>query len=147
MLITGGKVAYPVGEEGFTDASCESAMVTVRYLGFHRVQHGTGEILDTVDLWLPDVQFETQAVYIRVPPSARLECIKCNLSFREGLHAASHAVLNVLSLFVMCNVKDMATEVSSSQLFFVKEPSLHVPLKSQPEGSMQNTDCATQRYY
>ena len=41
-------------------AQCADAEVTTRWLGFHRVRHGTGEIFDTVDLFLPDVQFPTQ---------------------------------------------------------------------------------------
>jgi hypothetical protein len=43
-----------------TSAVCEEAVVTVRYLGFHRVWQGSGKIFDSVDLWLPDVRFETQ---------------------------------------------------------------------------------------
>lgn len=39
-------------------AECE---VTNRWLGFHRIWHGSGEVFDTVDLFLPDVQFSTQA--------------------------------------------------------------------------------------
>ena len=41
-------------------AQCANAEVTTRWLGFHRIRHGTGEIFDTVDLFLPDVQFPTQ---------------------------------------------------------------------------------------
>ena len=39
-------------------APCE---VTNRWLGFHRIWHGSGEVFDTVDLFLPDVQFSSQA--------------------------------------------------------------------------------------
>lgn len=45
-----------------------------------------------------------------MPPSARNECQELGLSFREGIHAASHAVLNVLPLHIMCSPIDMATE-------------------------------------
>lgn len=48
------------GDEQPTMAQCAEAEVTTRWLGFHRVRHGTGEIFDTVDLFLPDVQFPTQ---------------------------------------------------------------------------------------
>lgn len=41
-------------------AQCAEAEHTTRWLGFHRVRHGTGEIFDSVDLFLPDVQFPTQ---------------------------------------------------------------------------------------
>ena len=29
-------------------------------MGFHRIWHGSGQVFDTVDLFLPDVQFPTQ---------------------------------------------------------------------------------------
>ena len=32
------------------------------------------------------------------------------LPFRDGLHAASHALLNVVPLYMMCNATDMAAE-------------------------------------
>ena len=41
-------------------ATCESCYVTVRFLGYHRVAYGTGEIIDSVELFLPDSQWETQ---------------------------------------------------------------------------------------
>lgn len=48
------------GDEEPTMAQCAEAEHTTRWLGYHRVRHGTGEIFDTVDLFLPDVQFPTQ---------------------------------------------------------------------------------------
>ncbi|GIL86775.1 hypothetical protein Vretifemale_15010 [Volvox reticuliferus] len=93
-----------------TTASCESALVVVRYLGFHRVWQGSNRVFDTVDLFLPDVIYETQAAYVRVPPSARRECSARNLSFREGCHAANHALLNVVPLFLIANARDLGTE-------------------------------------
>lgn len=54
------------GDEEPTMAQCAEAEVTTRWLGFHRVRHGTGEIFDTVDLFLPDVQFPTQVVLEQV---------------------------------------------------------------------------------
>ena len=44
-----------------TTASCSECEVTTRWMGFHRIWHGSGEVFDTVDLFLPDVQFTTQA--------------------------------------------------------------------------------------
>ncbi len=32
-------------------------------MGFHRIWHGSGQVFDTVDLFLPDVQFPTQVRY------------------------------------------------------------------------------------
>lgn len=78
--------------------------------GYTRVWQGTGQVMDVVDLHLPDFMFETQATYLRVPRSARVEAETLGLDFRAGLHAAGHALLNVLPLFLICNPKDVGTE-------------------------------------
>jgi DEAD/DEAH box helicase domain-containing protein len=46
----------------------------------------------------------------RVPVAARLACQAAELPYRDGLHAASHAVLNVLPLHIACNSADMQAE-------------------------------------
>ena len=51
-----------------------------------------------------------QAAYIRVPQSARREMAERGLPFREGLHAASHALINVIPLFLLCNATDLGSE-------------------------------------
>ena len=51
-----------------------------------------------------------QAAYIRVPQSARREMAERRLPFREGLHAASHALINVIPLFLLCNATDLGSE-------------------------------------
>ncbi|KAL0027014.1 hypothetical protein WJX79_008750 [Trebouxia sp. C0005] len=112
--VVGGHTAYPVriGNEQYpsTTACCDAAIVTVRWLGFHRIWQGSGEVFDSIDLFLPDVQFGTQAAYIRVPRAARQRVKDAGLPFRDGLHAASHALLNVVPLYMMCNSTDMAAE-------------------------------------
>jgi DEAD/DEAH box helicase domain-containing protein len=86
------------------------SMVFISPVGFNRMWQGSGQVFDSVELHLPDVMFETQAAFIRVPPSARAECMEKGLDFKEGLHAAGHAVLNVLPLYLLCNTKDIAAE-------------------------------------
>ncbi len=95
---------------GCSSAACESCYVTVRFLGYHRVAHGTGEITDSVQLFLPDSQWVTQATYVRLPPTARAACLDAAVDFRESVHAAAHALLNVLPLYLVCNATDVATE-------------------------------------
>jgi hypothetical protein len=70
-------------------------------------------VFDTVDLFLPDVQFATEASYVRLPPLARQRVREAGLPFREGLHAASHALLNVLPLHLMSNPNDVGTGESA----------------------------------
>ncbi|KAL4447650.1 hypothetical protein ABPG75_004869 [Micractinium tetrahymenae] len=109
----GGVAAAAAGPAGAT--MCSPALVTTRWLGFRRIWRGTGEVFDTVDLFVPDVQFETEAAYLRLPRHVR-QCLKeagkC-LPFRDGVHAACHALLNVLPLFLMCNPSDMGAECDS----------------------------------
>lgn len=51
-----------------------------------------------------------QAAYIRVPRIARRKVHEAGLPFRDGLHAASHAMLNVIPLFMLCGATDMGAE-------------------------------------
>ena len=51
-----------------------------------------------------------------MPDAASAECGEVDQEcFGPGLHAARHAVLNVLPLHVMCSSSDMKTECDSSQ--------------------------------
>lgn len=93
-----------------TSACAGPALVTTRWLGFVRVWRGSGQVFDRVDLFLPDVQYETHAAYLRLPPSARRRVEAAGLPFRDGVHAAAHAVLNVLGLFVMHSPSEVGTE-------------------------------------
>ncbi len=51
-----------------------------------------------------------QATYLRVPHTARKRVAEEGLPFRDGIHGAGHALVNVLPLFLMCAASDMATE-------------------------------------
>lgn len=94
-----------------TCSSCSPCLVTTRWLGFFRILHGSGAILDAVDVHLPDVSYETQACYVRVPHVVRHELRALGLPFRDSVHAASHAVLNVLPLLLGgVGGADMGTE-------------------------------------
>ena len=65
--------------ETLTAARCDECEVTTRWLGFYRVWQGSGEVFDTVDLFLPDVQFNTQ-----VSLSLTYQTIWEHRSFRDG---------------------------------------------------------------
>ncbi|KAH9722333.1 UBQ helicase-c and DEAD-like helicase domain-containing protein [Citrus sinensis] len=49
------------------------------------------------------------AVWIQVPQSVKA-VVEQNFSFRSGLHAASHALLHVVPIYVRCNFSDLAPE-------------------------------------
>ncbi|XP_018685896.1 uncharacterized protein LOC103993793 isoform X1 [Musa acuminata AAA Group] len=111
--VSGGDLAYPlVKESGYvkTTARTNACKVTTKWFGFYRISRTSNQILDTVDLNLPTFSYESQAAWIRVPQSIKTILEAENLPFRSGLHAASHALLNVVPLYIMCNATDLATE-------------------------------------
>jgi ATP-dependent helicase YprA (DUF1998 family) len=116
IRVVGGQTAFPGGQQSHvaTKAQCSPAQVTTTFAGFHRIKRGTSQIIDTVELRMPDVQYDTQATFIRLPPSLRATLQETGLSFSEGVHAASHQILNALPLFVMCDPGDIGAECDTS---------------------------------
>ncbi|KAI4335871.1 hypothetical protein L6164_014474 [Bauhinia variegata] len=104
--VVGDSIAYPVKTKALVQA-CE---VKTTWFGFYRIRRGSNEIFDAVDLTLPQYSYESQAVWVPVPQSIKEAVLKKNYDFRAGLHAASHAVLNVVPLHVICNLSDLAPE-------------------------------------
>ncbi|XP_060674220.1 uncharacterized protein LOC107433954 isoform X5 [Ziziphus jujuba] len=106
--VISGHIAYPtrVG----TAARADPCKVTTSWFGFHRVERGSNQIIETVDLTLPNFSYTSQAVWVPVPQSTKLAVTMNNLDFRAGLHAASHAVLNVVPLRIICDSLDLAPE-------------------------------------
>lgn len=122
VTVVGGEVAYRYAghqvcststndDQHSTGGSCSGkALVTTKWMGFVRIWRGSGQVFDSVDLFLPDVAYETEATYIRLGPRVRRAVEAAGLPFRDGIHAASHAILNALPLFLMCNPQDVGTE-------------------------------------
>ncbi|KAI9088363.1 hypothetical protein K1719_029812 [Acacia pycnantha] len=112
--VIGGNIAYPVKipTDMFpkTNARANLCNVTTNWFGFYRIWRGSNQIFDTVDLSLPQYSFESQAVWIPVSQSIKGAVDKQAYDFRGGLHAASHAVLNVVPLYITCNGSDLAPE-------------------------------------
>ncbi|XP_054806101.1 uncharacterized protein LOC129308773 isoform X2 [Prosopis cineraria] len=112
--VIGGNIAYPVkiSTDVFpkTNARADLCKVTTTWFGFYRIWRGSNQIFDSVDLSLPQYSYESQAVWIPVPQSIKEAVVKQTYDFRGGLHAASHAVLNVVPLYITCNLSDLAPE-------------------------------------
>ncbi|XP_073221327.1 uncharacterized protein, partial [Cicer arietinum] len=105
--------AYPVIDSSMfpkTNARANVCQVTTTWFGFYRIWRGSNQIIDAVDLALPQYSYESQAVWIPVPQSIKEAVVKQNYDFRGGLHAASHAVLHVVPLHIVCNLSDLAPE-------------------------------------
>ncbi|CAK9147912.1 unnamed protein product [Ilex paraguariensis] len=112
--VIGGEIAYPARMSTIqlprTPAQAHTCKVTTTWFGFRRIWRGSNQVFDTVELSLPNFSYESQAVWIRVPQSVKTAVEITNCSFRGGLHAAGHALLNVLPLYVICNSSDIASE-------------------------------------
>lgn len=67
-------------------------------------------MFDTVELSLPNYSYDSQAVWIRVAQSVKTAIEIKGYSFRGGLHAACHALLNVVPLYIICNSSDISSE-------------------------------------
>ncbi|XP_030939060.1 uncharacterized protein LOC115963945 isoform X4 [Quercus lobata] len=112
--VSGGKIAYPVKVAKIqlprTTAKANTCKVTTNWFGFYRIWRGSNQIFDTIELSLPSYSYNSQAVWIPVPQLIKAAVNKRNFDFRGGLHAASHALLNVVPLHIICNTSDLAPE-------------------------------------
>lgn len=116
--VVGADLAYPpVMTTEFaserTRAKVNACTVTTNWFGFYRIWRISNQIFDKVDLSLPSYSYKSQAAWILVPQSVKVAVQKNGSSFRAGLHAASHALLNVVPLYMMCNTSDLGTECAN----------------------------------
>jgi DEAD/DEAH box helicase domain-containing protein len=99
------------------------ALVTKSFIGYNKFQRMSGKLIDTIDLQMPQVMLKTFATWVPVPEdvqalikeAARTWEVPGGLSMgweehlRGGLHAASHALINVLPLFAKSSPTDALT--------------------------------------
>ncbi|XP_021674858.2 uncharacterized protein LOC110660749 isoform X3 [Hevea brasiliensis] len=111
--VRGGDMAYLArisnNQSLKTTAQASSCKVTTTWFGFYCIQRRTKKILDKCGLSLPKYSYESQAVWIQVPQSVK-NSVQKDFPFREGLHAASHALLKLVPLYIRCNSSDLAPE-------------------------------------
>ena len=94
-----------------SSAQCSEVDVEVEFTGYNKIWQGSGQVFDTVEMRnLPEVKYRTVAAWIRVPDAARRAAREAGLEFRAGLHAATHALINVLPLYLMASNADVAAE-------------------------------------
>lgn len=80
--------------------------VTEQVVGYQRKAVADGSTLDVVPLLLPEVSFETEAVWF-CPGEALLEGIAEMPRLLGALHAAEHALISLLPLWAMCDRWDI----------------------------------------
>lgn len=96
-----------------TTAQAQFCRVTTTWFGFRRIWKKSNQVFDTIELSLPNYSYESQAVWVPVPAAIKKTVDALSYSFRGGLHAACHAVLNVVPLFIICNASDIASECAN----------------------------------
>ncbi|TVU38010.1 hypothetical protein EJB05_11357 [Eragrostis curvula] len=116
--VLGGEFAYlPTStcktNSAKTTAQANDCKVTTKWFGFYRIWKSSNKISDSLELNLPPYSFDSQAVWIRIPHPVKLTVEERNLQFRGGSHAASHSLLNIVPLHLMCSASDIGTECAN----------------------------------
>ncbi|CAH8270442.1 unnamed protein product [Arabidopsis lyrata] len=115
IKVTGGDTAYEKNQSNKPTPQSHACRVTTKWFGFLRIRRKNNEVIDDVELSLPSYTYESQAVWIHVPMSVKLAVETAKLPFRAGLHAACHALVNVVPVKVTCNYSDIAPECPNPQ--------------------------------
>ena len=96
------------------------ATVVKSFLGYTKFKRISGKWIDSVDLQMPEVVMHTFATWIPVPEDVQImfkaqaetwepAWMPWDEHLRGGLHAASHALINVLPLFARISANDALT--------------------------------------
>jgi DEAD/DEAH box helicase domain-containing protein len=96
-----------VDEAGPADAVYGEVRVTRRVVGFTRKSVYSNEVVDEVDLFLPDQTLETKAVWWLVPSDLLERARLSRASVPGSLHAAEHAAIGMLPLIATCDRWDV----------------------------------------
>lgn len=91
-------------------AQLAPARVTTRVYGFTKRWRRSGVVFDSIELQLPETAWHTVAAWVRVPDAVREQVAQLPGDVYGGMHAAVHALSNVLPLLVNCAPQDVATE-------------------------------------
>ncbi len=81
--------------------------VTEQVIGYRRRQHYTEVILSYHELDLPEREYDTQGLWLVVPPRIAQEVSEYGLHLMGGIHAIEHAMIGLLPLFASCDREDV----------------------------------------
>ncbi len=98
--------------------------VTEQVVAYHRKAVSDGATLEVVPLTLPEVAFETEAVWFS-PGRALLEGLEEMPKLLGALHAAEHTLISLLPLWAMCDRWDIGG-LSTNLHFQTGLPTLFV---------------------
>lgn len=81
--------------------------ITEQVTGYEKKLVATQKSLGIIPLELPQLEFETQGLWIEIPDSIR-DCIESErMHFMGGIHALEHAAIGIMPLWVMTDRNDL----------------------------------------
>lgn len=110
-----------------------NARVETTVFGFKRHDARTGRVRDVGEVHMPPRVMETQALWVDVPVATAEAVAAAGGDYAGGVHAAGHAVIALLPLFLLCDRADVGTECPSPSRQLVR-PSHIVMYDAQAGG-------------
>ncbi|MCL7486643.1 MAG: DEAD/DEAH box helicase [Desulfobulbaceae bacterium] len=81
--------------------------VTETITGYHKHLLGTQKVIGRYPLDLPPQIFETEGLWLEIPPELKQRLEKQRVHFMGGIHAVEHAMIAMLPLLVLCDRNDI----------------------------------------
>ncbi len=82
-------------------------VVTNQVVGFRKKRLFTDEVLEIIDLDLPEQTFETEAFWFTVPDSVWLPFLLDNNDLAGSIHAIEHSLIGMMPLLATCDRWDL----------------------------------------
>ncbi len=92
---------------GQTMAYFGEVVVTNKVMGYRRKKHYSDEVLEIVDLNLPEQTFETEAFWFTVPPEQMIALVEAGFDLGGSIHAVEHAAIGMMPLLSTCDRWDV----------------------------------------
>lgn len=81
--------------------------VTERITSYEKRRTSGQDLIATVELVLPPLQFETVGIWVEIPESMVDRMKAAGLHFMGGIHALEHAAISMFPLFALCDRDDI----------------------------------------
>ncbi|MCP3940976.1 MAG: DEAD/DEAH box helicase [Desulfobacteraceae bacterium] len=81
--------------------------ITEQVTGYEKKLVATQKSIGIVPLDLPELEFETQGIWIEIPDRVRDKIESDRLHYMGGIHAMEHAIIGIMPLLVMTDRNDL----------------------------------------
>jgi DEAD/DEAH box helicase domain-containing protein len=92
---------------GHTEACFGEVVVTNRVVGYRRKKLFSDDVLEVVDLNLPEQTFETEAFWFTVPGAQMVDLVQEGGDLAGSIHAVEHAAIGMMPLLATCDRWDL----------------------------------------